>query len=430
MSISSGPPQHESPPGAARSARPLLQESAALLLERAFGVEFSAVDGTSGIPMFCSPSQPEGDWVLWSTLCREVMARRRPEFLQEEAPLVVLALPLWPLGSDCPVAVGVFLTRPLLPQEDLSAAARAFGMEPHVLTEWARQQSPWAPEHLQRVATLVLDQLAARQQITTLQQGRLAAPPAAWGNCADGLAAGHHASGDELDTAEADLLSSIGAIVGAQSGDAELYRQQSELLADIVRALTSAIDAKDAYTRGHSDRVARLAVLLAGELGLDQATRRTIYLAGLLHDIGKIGVSDAVLHKPGELTPSEYEHIKTHVEIGYKILVGLKRLDDVLPVVLYHHESWDGRGYPARLMGSEIPLTARIVAVADAYDAMSSDRPYGAGILDERIDATFRSGSGRQWDPQVVAAFFRICPAIRRLAEISQPSLAGSRDKS
>jgi putative nucleotidyltransferase with HDIG domain len=195
-----------------------------------------------------------------------------------------------------------------------------------------------------------------------------------------------------------------------------LYRQQSELLAGIVRALTSAIDAKDPYTCGHSDRVARIAVRLAEELGGDAKMLDSIYLAGLLHDIGKIGIDDSVLRKPGRLSDEEYAHIKRHVEIGHRILRDLHKLEDVLPVVLHHHESWDGDGYPNRLSFHEIPLAARIVAVADSYDAMSSDRPYRAGMPEEKIDAIFRAGAGKQWDPEVVAAFFRARDDIRAIA--------------
>jgi putative nucleotidyltransferase with HDIG domain len=234
------------------------------------------------------------------------------------------------------------------------------------------------------------------------------------------LAAFNHVDGAEFGTVEASLLSSVGAILGIHSGNIELYRQQSEFLAGVVRALSSAIDAKDPYTCGHSDRVARAAVRLAEELGCDRRTLNTIYLSGLLHDIGKIGVDDQVLRKPGKLTDEEYEHIKTHVRVGQKILLDLKKLDDVLPVVLHHHESWDGRGYPSRLAAKNIPLAARIVAVADAFDAMGSDRPYRKGMPDQKIDEIFRSGAGRQWDPEVVEAFFRARQDIREIMKSEQ----------
>ncbi len=231
------------------------------------------------------------------------------------------------------------------------------------------------------------------------------------------LVALNHVDGAEFGTVEASLINSVAAILGIHSGNIELYRQQSELLAGIVRALTSAIDAKDPYTCGHSDRVARVSVRLGAELGCSRQTLNTMYLSGLLHDIGKIGISDAVLRKPGRLSESEYEHIKQHVTIGHKILRDLKKLDDVLPVVLHHHESWDGGGYPEELGSEAIPLSARIVAVADAYDAMGSDRPYRQGMPDKQIDKIFRAGAGTQWDPEVVEAFFRVRDDIRKIAE-------------
>ncbi len=230
------------------------------------------------------------------------------------------------------------------------------------------------------------------------------------------LAVANHCDGAEFGTVEGNLLGSVAAILGIHSGNLELYRQQSELLSGIVRALTSAIDAKDPYTCGHSDRVARVAVCLARELGCDAAARNDIYLAGLLHDVGKIGVDDLILRKPNKLTAEEYEHIQRHVRIGHRILMDLKKLDEILPAVLYHHEAWDGGGYPRGLAGEAIPAAARIIAVADSFDAMGSDRPYRKGLPDEKIDEIFAAGRGRQWDPAVVDAFFRCREEVRHIA--------------
>ncbi|MBA2115680.1 HD-GYP domain-containing protein [Bremerella alba] len=220
------------------------------------------------------------------------------------------------------------------------------------------------------------------------------------------LFAVNHNEDKGFGTVEASLLSSVGTILGIHSGNIELYRRQSEFVTSVVRALTSAIDAKDPYTCGHSDRVARLAVRLAQEMGLSSETLNLLYMAGLLHDVGKIGIDDSVLRKPGRLTDEEYEHIKLHPELGCNILSGLKQLEAVLPVVLHHHEQWDGNGYPHKLAGETIPKLARITAVADAYDAMSSDRPYRKGMPEDRVNQIFREGSGTQWDPEVIAAFF------------------------
>ncbi len=234
------------------------------------------------------------------------------------------------------------------------------------------------------------------------------------------LAAFNHADGGEFGTVEADLMNSVTAILGIHRGNTLLYRKQIDLLANMVRALTSSIDAKDPYTRGHSDRVARGAVVLAEALGCDEETLDTIYLSGLLHDIGKIGIDDTVLRKPDKLTVEEFEHIKTHVTIGYNILRDIRQLKDVLPVVLHHHESWDGSGYPHGLGGKKIPFLARITAVADAFDAMGSDRPYRPGMPDDKLDAVLREGAGKQWDADVIDAFFRERERMRQIANGEQ----------
>ena len=233
----------------------------------------------------------------------------------------------------------------------------------------------------------------------------------------------NHRRGQEFGTVEASLLASVGAMLGIHSGNRELYRQQSEFLASVVRALTSAIDAKDPYTCGHSDRVARVAVRLAKEMGADAKLLHTLYMAGLLHDTGKIGIDDAVLRKPDKLTDAEFDHIKLHPELGYRILCDIQQLADVLPAVLHHHEQWDGRGYPFKLVGEQIPYIARIVAVADAYDAMSSDRPYRKGMDAAKVDEIFRAGAGKQWDAEVVAAFFSAREDIRQIGQHERANL-------
>jgi putative nucleotidyltransferase with HDIG domain len=187
--------------------------------------------------------------------------------------------------------------------------------------------------------------------------------------------------------------------------------------------MTSAIDAKDQYTCGHSDRVARISVRLAKELGCDAEMLHTLYMAGLLHDIGKIGIDDVVLRKPGKLTDAEFEHIKEHPELGYRILADIKQLAAVLPAVLHHHEQWDGKGYPFKLAGDQIPMIARIVAVADAYDAMTSDRPYRPGMPLERVDEIFRKGAAQQWDADVIAAYFAAHDDIQKMSKEERANL-------
>jgi HD-GYP domain-containing protein (c-di-GMP phosphodiesterase class II) len=228
----------------------------------------------------------------------------------------------------------------------------------------------------------------------------------------------------EFGTVEACLMASVATILGIHCGNITLYHEQSEFFGSVVRALTSAIDAKDPYTCGHSDRVARLAVCLARQLGCSTEELNTIYLSGLLHDIGKIGIDDNVLRKPGPLTPAELEHIKTHPELGCRILDGVKQLDKVLPVVRHHHEAWNGGGYPDGLEKDRCPFLARVVAVADSIDAMSSDRPYRKGMTDEKLDSILRDGAGKQWDPNVVEAAFEVRDELRRIGQEERKPLS------
>ena len=203
------------------------------------------------------------------------------------------------------------------------------------------------------------------------------------------------------------LLLPFVALLELQFRWALRYQDLKDLLVGLTRSLTTALDAKDTYTFGHSERVARTAVELGRELGLQGDQLGDIYLAGLLHDVGKIGIKDSVLRKQGPLSREEREHIQEHVTIGYWILAELRQIRNLLPGVLYHHERMDGSGYPDGLAGENIPLLARILAVADAYDAMSHQRPYRDAMAYRRVEDVLVEGAGTQWDKQVVDAFIR-----------------------
>jgi putative nucleotidyltransferase with HDIG domain len=182
--------------------------------------------------------------------------------------------------------------------------------------------------------------------------------------------------------------------------------EQSAL--DAVASLNATVDAKDPYTAGHSLRVQRLALALGEKLGLDRDRLDAVRFAGLFHDIGKIGVPDAILTKPDRLTEVEYEVVKKHPEDGAHIVGRLHRLASAVPAILHHHERWDGAGYPHRLRGDEIPLEAAIVGLADAFDAMTTDRPYSqARPLDEAVAEIVRH-RGSQFAPAVVDAFLTV----------------------
>ncbi len=188
----------------------------------------------------------------------------------------------------------------------------------------------------------------------------------------------------------------------------QVYERLKESLFGLVRCLTAAIDAKDPYTWGHSERVARMAVRLAKQMDMAPAVQSDLYLAGLLHDVGKIGVRDEVLRKPGPLTPEEEAHVHEHPVIGDRLVCHIKPLQHLRWGVRNHHERWDGRGYPDGLAGEDIPLQARILAVADTCDAMMHTRPYRASLPMSRIEELLCAGAGSQWDPHVVAAF-QVC---------------------
>jgi hypothetical protein len=175
------------------------------------------------------------------------------------------------------------------------------------------------------------------------------------------------------------LLKPFASLLGLQSRSVRRQSEVQDLFAGLIQSLTAAIDAKDSYTCGHSERVARVAVELGREMGLSESELGDVYLAGLLHDIGKIGIPDSVLGKPGSLTSEEFTQIAQHVLIGCRILEGFRGISHLLPVVLSHHERYDGSGYPRGLKGEEIPRLARILAVADCYDAMNTALPAGLG---------------------------------------------------
>jgi HD-GYP domain-containing protein (c-di-GMP phosphodiesterase class II) len=237
------------------------------------------------------------------------------------------------------------------------------------------------------------------------------------------------ASATDFGSVEAQLLNSIAAMLASHARNVGLFREREELLVAVVRALVSAVDAKDAYTCGHSERVALVARRLAQECQLSEEDCERVYLTGLLHDVGKIGVSDAVLSKPGKLTPAEFDEIKKHTELGWSILCELEQLRYVLPGVLHHHETFHGQGYPDALAGDEIPLVARILAVADAFDAMASDRPYRSGMELSKVTGILRAGAGSQWDPWVVDRFFAAFTEIEAIwkAHVPRPALKNRR---
>ena len=192
----------------------------------------------------------------------------------------------------------------------------------------------------------------------------------------------------------------------------EEINSQNHLL-EVVTSLASAIDAKDTYTKGHSSSVSRYAVALARAINLPEKEINRIMLGGLLHDVGKIGIPENVLKKTAGLNDEEWNIMKQHPTIGAeKVLQPNPLLHDLIPIVKYHHEQWNGKGYPEGLKGEEIPLAARIVAVADTYHALISDRPYRKGMSVEKACEILKMGAGIQWDADLVRQFIQIAPSL------------------
>lgn len=185
-------------------------------------------------------------------------------------------------------------------------------------------------------------------------------------------------------------------------------KEIEELSLHVVHSIADAIDAKDAYTKGHSGRVAEYSREIAKRYGYSLERQEEIYMMGLLHDVGKIGVPDAVINKPGKLTDEEYAKIKTHPGRGAKILENIQEMPKLAIGARWHHERFDGRGYPDGLSGMEIPEEARIIAVADAYDAMTSNRSYRGIIPQEVVKGEIEKGSGTQFDPIFAAIMLEI----------------------
>lgn len=194
--------------------------------------------------------------------------------------------------------------------------------------------------------------------------------------------------------------------INEELSDSKEQLEQAYL--DMVQTLRSAVEAKDTYTRGHSDRVSEYSVLIGEKLGLSEEQIKTLKIGGLFHDIGKIGIPDSILLKPGKLTDDEYSEIKNHPSIGAHILGSAKTFQDIVPIVKHHHEKYDGNGYPSRLKGEDIPYLARIAAVADTFDAMTSRRSYRDAIDLQKVKDEIKRCEGTQFDPQIAEAFLDI----------------------
>jgi HD-GYP domain-containing protein (c-di-GMP phosphodiesterase class II) len=233
-------------------------------------------------------------------------------------------------------------------------------------------------------------------------------------------AAGKIASGDlstRIESNQIKELSTLGTTFNLMSESLEEHianlakaaQENHELFVGTVKALAAAIDGKDRYTRGHSERVARISTAIGGRLGMEEKELETLRISALLHDVGKIAIDDNILKKPSALTNEEFEIMKTHPQKGYKIMSQIPAMKVFLPGMYMHHEMVNGEGYPQGLKGSEIPLQAKIVSVADTFDAMTTDRPYQKGMELEAALNRIKTFIGSRYDGKVVEALIEAC---------------------
>jgi len=222
-----------------------------------------------------------------------------------------------------------------------------------------------------------------------------------------GILAVNHSDGEDFGSEEIQLVNAVAQRSSAFLENVRLYDDLEQLFMGMLHALVNSIDAKDPYTCGHSQRVAWLSRHVAGRAGVPEAECQRVYLSGLLHDVGKIGISESVLRKTGYLTTEEYEEIKRHPEIGARILQGVRQVEDLIPGVFHHHERIDGKGYPYRLRGEDVPFLGRIIGLADSFDAITTSRTYRTAQPVQVAAAEIRRCAGTQFDPALAELFLQ-----------------------
>ena len=206
-------------------------------------------------------------------------------------------------------------------------------------------------------------------------------------------------------TSELNLLVTMAEQIAVVLSNQDLYRDLERFVINVVKSLVHAIEAKDWYTRGHSERVNSYCMMIADKMNIDEEGKKALHWASILHDIGKIAIPESILNKPARLSDEEYNIIKKHPEKGYEILQPIEQLRDSLPGILCHHERFDGKGYPEGLEGENIPFSGRVIAVADTFDAITSDRAYRAAKKQEEAMVIINEVAGSQLDPVIVKVF-------------------------
>jgi putative nucleotidyltransferase with HDIG domain len=221
------------------------------------------------------------------------------------------------------------------------------------------------------------------------------------------LEAVNQEDGDRFDQEDLSLFTSLADQVAIALDNARLYEELEEMFFQTAESLADAIEKRDPYTGGHTKRVTLYSLAIARYLQLNPLEKKWLKIASVLHDIGKIGIEDQILRKPDRLSPEEFNAIKHHSEIGAEIIEHIRQLRQIIPGVKYHHEQINGRGYPKGLKGREIPILAKIVSVADTFDAMTTDRPYRKAMDKQAAIKELKKCTGTQFDKEVVEAFIR-----------------------
>jgi HD-GYP domain-containing protein (c-di-GMP phosphodiesterase class II) len=274
---------------------------------------------------------------------------------------------------------------------------------------------------------LVVNDVSSRPDLSDMSRGKydsasfavVRVPLRARGEALGCLTATERIGSPEFTARDRKLLEGLSAIGASALLGCHLHAAVGKQMMSTIQALASAVDAKDHYTHDHAGRVAELCVATARELGVtDVVICRETELAGLLHDIGKIGIPDAILAKSGKLTPQEFAVVRTHVQIGADIVKHVPGLENVAQAILHHHERYDGLGYPSGLSGDAAPLAAKLIAIADAFDSLTSDRPYRKKVGDAEALREINNCKGTQFDPEVVEAFSAV---IKWRSDIEEP---------
>jgi len=261
------------------------------------------------------------------------------------------------------------------------------------------------PRFAEESRPIVENDFAAGAAATGKVVRSLVAVPLATEDSRIGVLVGLNKITGDFDSVDIKLLNSIANQASVFLANSHLYADREDLLMGVLHALTATIDAKDPYTCGHSQRVAIISRRIAEEMDFPPDRVEQIYLCGLLHDIGKIGVPESVLTKPGRLDANEYERVRLHPSIGARILGGIRQLDEVVEGLLTHHERPDGQGYPQGLSGPGLPLDGLIIGLADSFDAMTSDRTYRKALPLQSVISEIREYAGTQFDKKVVSVF-------------------------